>query len=835
MSDFEQCIANGLTEGEITPDRAEKILDLYRGYLDEFTAQLPDGSEAKRRAARAAFNAAEAEAGERRRLLRLTEQASRRIQLEMDGYRTLKGKSDFGEAMKAYFWDDSAAAYQNVQDQFQAVRGLAHAEMADAVLTFQRDLIGRTRNPKLVKDMVRELFGENSNNPKAKILADQWENASEKMRTLFNASGGSIGKLERWGAPQRHDPAIFRRTTFDDWRNFVVPRLDRSKMIDDLTGEPLSGARLELALKDMFDAVSSDGWSRRTPSRGGGGVSTARKYQHERFLKFKDANAWTEYQEAFGAADIWQSMTNHIDGLAKDIAAMQIFGPNPSATIRWMEDLVNKQASVRPKGMSAKAYEKQVTRAKQSANVSRTMWKHYTGEINEPGNFAVSDFGQSVRTYLTGTLLGSTTLVAAPTDLASQMAARRFAGMKQTGIIRDLVKLLNPKSDADRAIAIRSGLVADHATSQGLAAARFTGENGIKGVSAQYADTALRLTGLSQITQAGRWSMGMEWMGHLADLADRPFKDLPEGTQRVLRRHGLEAQWDTLRRAPIDTEPGKRLITPRAIAQIPGLTDAQADALSLRYLAGIQSEMEFAVPTGTLRSRAFLASTAPPGTLAGELSRSFAMFKSFPAAISFMHGRRTLQLLEQYGAPAGVRYVAAVVASFTMAGALAMQLQQIALGRDPMPMTSRKFWGSAALKGGGLGIWGDFLFASENAYGQGIETTFAGPVAGALDDTLDLTVGNINAIAQGEDPKLGRDLVKTMRNYTPFGRTFYARLAYERMLLDQLQEAADPQASRDFRRRIRRAQRDQGQDYYWAPGEAVPDRPPDLTAAISEE
>lgn len=831
MSDFLTCIANGEGEKKLTPEQAVHAREIYT----EFRRQHEAGGSADvdGDAARSTFDQLEIEAAERKRRLRIQSEVSARIVEDMANYRTISGESSPGDAMMAHFFDDHAGSgIQNVEMRERAIKGYAHAPLAEAILKFQRNLMGRTRNIALLRDVVREAFGTNTGNAKAKEFASAWSESAERLRKMYNRAGGAIGTRSDWGLPTRHKIENIRQAGFDRWRDFIVPLLDPARMIDANTGKTFTPEAMDRALRSMYDAITSRGWSRREASRAPSAGSAATRHGKERFLAFKDADSWLAYQDAFGEGDPFHTMMHHIDHLTKDVAAMQIFGPNPSATIRWMGDLVKKHANSGAEGADPKVQMKRERRADAQIKKSNTMWKHYTGEINDPANVTVANFAAGTRAGLTGTLLGGTTLVAVPTDIASQTAARRFAGMKQTGIIRDLIKLMNPADASDRTIAIRSGLVAEHAAQIGLGASRYTGENELHGKMGQYADSALRLTGLSQATQAARWSMGMEWMGHLADRAGKTFDELEPGTQRILTRHGLKEDWDYIRAAPMGAVPEERLITVDAVARTPGLSTPAAEDLALRYSAAIQSEMEYSTPTGTLRAKATL-SPGEAGTIMGEIGRSAGMFKSFPVLVTHLHSRRMWSLIQDEGLGVGVRYITALVTSTTMAGAMAMQLGEIRKGRDPLDMTDPKFWAGAMLKGGGLGIWADFVggMVAED-YGRDPRAAVAGPVAGLIFDVGRLTFGNAGEIARGEDPRIGRDLVRALKGYTPFSRTWWAQTAIERVFFDNLQTMVDPEAHRDFRNKIRRAERERGQGYYWAPGEMTPDRAPDMEAAV---
>lgn len=147
-------------------------------------------------------------------------------------------------------------------------------------------------------------------------------------------------------------------------------------------------------------------------------------------------------------------------------------------------------------------------------------------------------------------------------------------------------------------------------------------------------------------------------------------------------------------------------------------------------------------------------------------------------------------------------------------------------------MDSPEFWTAAVLQGGGLGIYGDFLFSDANRFDRGLAETMAGPVVGFANDVRRLTVGNLMQ-STGERPtNAGREAVNFLRRYTPAGSVWYMRLVYERAILDRLQDLADPRAARSWRSQQLRFRRDFGQDYWWRPGRAAPDRAPDLGAAF---
>jgi hypothetical protein len=146
-----------------------------------------------------------------------------------------------------------------------------------------------------------------------------------------------------------------------------------------------------------------------------------------------------------------------------------------------------------------------------------------------------------------------------------------------------------------------------------------------------------------------------------------------------------------------------------------------------------------------------------------------------------------------------------------------------------------KFWLNAMATGGGLGLYGDFLFADINRYGQSFGEQLSGPTIGAIGDLLKMTVGTGQKAMQGKDPQLGRTAVDFARRYTPLLSTlWYTRAAYNRVLLDQVQYQLDPQASRQWRDQERKAMRERNQGFFWPHGESAPTRLPDLRRALGQ-
>lgn len=821
---LKDCIDEAVKAGEMDGGRAKSAKELF----DEIEAELRDqlGPEAAAStAARETIARIEAELNEsaRQKLLAAVTQA--RIVRDLEGYR-VHGLGNMNQAA-AGLVDGVGLPVKSVSAEQirKVIRGRAHGMMDEALSTFRRNMIGQTRNKATLANLVREAFGEKTGDVAAHELMMGWRKSAEFLRREFNSAGGHIGWREDWGLPQAHDSVAVRQVPYREWRDFILPKLDPARMIDGATGKAFTPARLELALRDVFEAIRTDGLSKIAPDAAGGqGRSLANRRADHRFLSFRSADDWLAYQARFGSSDPFSTMMGHIDGMARDIGAMRALGPNPNTSIRFIQTMLKREAREHGDENAIKA-------ADRSAYFLESLYGQYAGSYNAPVDGRIGGWFATLRQLLVSAQLGGAA-ISALGDVSFQRLTARFIGLPDAKIVGRVASLLSPGNEVDRKLAVRMGLIAEDWAHHASAQARYTGEAVTGEIASRLSDFVLRASGLSPWTQAGRWAFGMEFLGAIADHAGMEFKALNPALQKTFQRYGIgEEAWDIIRATELVEHRGASFFIPENIAARGGkdLTPAVAEDLTTRVLAMVQSETEFAVPSSSLTGAALFKDRTRAGSLPGEIIRSGLMYKNFGLTMMHLHLRR---LAEQQGAFNRAAYGARLVIGATLMGALAVQLKDIAKGRDPRRMDNAAFWGAAMLQGGGLGIFGDFLTSAESRVGGGLAATIAGPVAGLATDVTNLTVGNLMDAAAGRDPHIGRDVVKFAQRYTPGSSLWYARLSAERLIFDQLRLLLDPDARVQMRAQQRRARREYGQEFFWQPGDALPDRAPDLSNAI---
>lgn len=819
MSDLLTCIANGMTEGSITPEQGRAASDMFEDIRDALTDRM--GPEAaSNSAARQTFDQLAADAAHKKRTKLMQIQRYRSLERNMDEFESDRP----GKALQALVARDKRANFQNIEGVYQSTRKQAFAQMAEILGRYRKGVIGQTRYSAELPTLVREVFGQDTGNVPAREMAESWRIVSDRLRQRANAAGMRIPKRADWGMPQSHDMLSVRKVTEAEWKDFIRDRLDPAKMIDEKTGLPMNDQTLELALSEVYTTIVEGGLNKvSTPKFSAGGTSLANRRTDHRFLVFKDPDAWLEYQQKFGEPDPFATMIRHVESMSRDIAMLEVFGPNPNAMITALK-----------------------TRAKKIAvntDLENTLsgdlaffdaiYDIFTGRANVADNQLIADIGAGTRNILNASLLGGAFL-SALSDLGTQRMAAMMVGMPQTQLIVKIMREFQPLNIEERGkLAVRLGLGADNWIQTAYAQARMFDEVTGPEITRRISDTVMRVSGLSPWTQAGRQAFGIEFTGYLTENIGKRFDELDSGLQDVMRQHGIGAdRWDIIRATPLyKDESGLTILRLLDVENRTDLAPGLARELSTQAMSMVEMLTDMAVPVSTTRAKATLRGNVKPGSLIGEIAGSFTQFKNFPVTIFHEHIHRYM-LMD--GAASKTKYMMNFVIGTTVMGALALQLKDMAKGRDPRPMDNPAFWTAAMLQGGGLGIFGDFMFSQVNRMGGGLKGTIAGPSIGMLDDLRNLTLGNAVELSQGKDTNFGSESVKFLSKYTPGSSIWYLRAGLERQLFDRLQDWVDPDAAKKFRRKVKLYEREYGQGMWWAPNENLPSRAPNFANALGQ-
>lgn len=847
---LKSCFDSAARMGVITLEEAATLKERF----DQIARETTNTAEVRSRM----LKEIEAEAVHRERAAQLTEIARARVIDTLDSFRNHKGEKDIVTAWRALhenLGNEIGTFVQDAEGRREAIFRSAQRDMREIMREFRRGaitgdlrrtstVVGNRKVQARMDNFLAELFGENTGDATAKAMADAWRKVSEDLRVRFNAAGGAVGKLQKWGMPQSHDALALMRVGKDAWvRNLMEPNvLDRDRMRNPVTGERLSNSDLRASLEVMYDHIVMDGWSEKDVSaqpRGRGALYT--QHADHRYLHFKDARAWRAYAERFGNPDLFGTMMAYVAVMSRDTAHMEVFGPNPNLLRRYMRNWIEAQAAQQDVG-AAVAVEGRKLKSHTLKGLERAeaMWELMRGK--EVVNLEMAEAMQSVRNVISASSLGAAWLSSlSDAGFGKDMRNRLGMGMVKANVgrivamsLRELVTM------GSRDDAIAAGLGLDAAMNVLRRKGREAAGIDHRFWTGYLADRTLTWSLLTPWTQAGKTMAGMDVMRYVAKLSGHAYDALPTGLRRALRNHGFDAAaWDQLRATPLkDGLLRPADLMDQAYRGEGQSVDIARRELGERYLQMILRETRSAVPEATVESRSIIFTGGKPGTLLGEAARSVGQFKGFGLAVIMIHLGRLARQVGAGDTRNALYFGGSLMITLTILGAIAMALKDVKDGRDPRKWLDERtwldpnHWGAAFLQAGGLGIYGDLLFADVSRQGHGLESTIAGPLAGRISDVGDLVIGEPLRALTGKKTHPAAKALKVLKSNTPVANHWALTLAYQRTVLDQLLKLGDPEAQAAFNRAIRQRQRDYGQEYWWRPGETSPRRSPNLAAVL---
>lgn len=748
-----------------------------------------------------------------------TAETEQRVQdyMQRQGSGRTKALVDDMERTSAYIDGIKRDGARQLVDLIEAADNQTGASMGRRVLMTLFD----AQNPLMTRDLAMEVFSmgkANTGNPIAKAGAEAWLKVTEQLRQRFNAAGGDVGRLDYGYLPQAHDQAEVLKRGRDRWAADVLPMLDRSRYVDD-AGARLSDAEVLDILRGAWDTISSDGANKSAPGQSRGTGARANRGSQSREIHFKDGEAYLQYQRQFGTGSMYDAMMGHLGGLARDIALVERYGPNPEAQMRLQFDLADR-ADGGPKrvfGNRADAY-----------------WRVLNGTSGQALSARVAQIGTHVRNIETfGKLQGA--VLSSITDMGTYFVTTGFNKLSYW----DAIKNLGAAMTADtKAFMNTHGMIADSMISD---LSRWTAENVAQSWSGRLANSTMRLSLMNAWTDTMRRAFSLTMMEGMGRLRQTEWGKLTEYDRWRMESKGLTgADWEVIRAAQPVMHRGSEHITPDAIY---ATGDPRAGEVVAKYLGVIADESEVAVLNPDLATRAITtAGGTTRGTIPGELFRCVMQFKSFPIAMISRHWRRMLETPQGLeGAPRTANrlaYAGALLVSLTALGAIAYQTKQLVAGKDPVDMNpgderGRKFWKQALLQGGGLGFVGDILLGDTTQDRSPLDSfgrLLLGPSFGSAADLYELTKGNLDEYQAGKDTHGGAEALRFARGHLPMVNLWYAKSALDHMGLYALQENMSP----GYLGRIQgKARKDWGQDYWLDPyGNDV--RSPDFTAIAGE-
>ena len=691
--------------------------------------------------------------------------------------------------------------WSNIDNRSSAIEGQAHSLAADMLQNLHTTHLGWGQDRETLLATVREIFGEATGNEKASKSGAAFAKAAEYLRERYNRAGGFIPKRNDWGMPQVHDQVKVSKAGMDAWIEYTLPRLNREAMVN-ADGRIMSDDELMQAMRESYKTVSTDGQNKKVPGAFSGNGKMANRHQDSRFLVFKDADSWIEYQESFGSPDFFNVMVGHIRSMSSEIAMLEILGPNPNMAFKYLSDITENDGNM---------------------GMVNSVWNVVSGSADmvDVNRESLAKGTAFTRHLLMAAQLGGAA-ISSITDPVYGKMTRAFNGLPIVKSIQHTVGQLNPADESDRAFAAHLGMVMDGWSSQALVGSRFSGEMDPAGKASKISETLFRASGLTAWTQGQRNSFGLDFQWHLARQMGNPLSEIESKFQGMMRRYGItDEDWEIMRSVPLEEHGGTSYFRPQNMHDL-DLPTETVDNLVTKILEAMNTEMDFAVPTPDARVRAIQTwGGKERGSFTGEAARMTMMYKSFSMTQFMTHMYRNgPKFVGVYALRLGIM--------LTAMGGLSIQMKEISRGREPRQMDGA-FLFAAMMQGGGLGIFGDFIDASgvgnKSRFGNSVMATAMGPGASLVEDVVGLGVSGFDFATDpftGDETNLGREAARFLQRYTPGNNLWYGRLLFERYLFDNLQEMTDPKAKQNRKKYERKIKTERGQDYWWKRGDSSP-------------
>lgn len=662
----------------------------------------------------------------------------------------------------------------------------------------------------------------------AKAVGDMFE----AMRLRANRAGANIGRVAERYLPQSHDVLRIGAVAREAWADFVMPLLDAGRYVNE-DGSVQTQSQLREMLHTAYMTLASDG-ANKPQTVGGGTGGVASRGSLERILHFKDAAGWLGYHERFGAHTPVEMIDNATRRLADQIALMDTLGPNPAETLNAVYNLEAQRLTAAGNTKDLKALNKDKA-------LADFLLGELTGANMKVKDGAVAAFWRNVRALQAFKLGGA--FITSLTDRATLHLTAALWKASQADLMVETLRGLNPANKAHRTQIVNAGLMAD----SGIVRMEQLGSDLSRStVLEKLTNMHMKLSLLNWATKTRRESFNVVFSNTLGSMAERlSFADLNAVDHLAIREYGVtEGDWNLWKLAKKeDWGRGESMLTAQGLYGLSdeaigkalgkkldasGAREARERAVS-RLLGMVSSESKMAVLEPSRLTRAKINRFVGDS----EIARAFLQFKSFPISMFTQHIVRGINL----PGSAKYAYLTALGAGMTVMGGVAMTTSDLLAGRNPRPLLDpsdkhfAKSWGAAALKGGALGIFGDFLFAQQSRYGSTVGSILAGPAIGDL-----LTVGDIalqarSDLAAGEAPDVGGKLLNVAKSYIPFSTLWYTRGLFDHAFVQNAQEMMNPGYMRRMRARM---QREYGQSFYWQPGQALPDQAPALEELTGE-
>lgn len=595
------------------------------------------------------------------------------------------------------------------------------------------------------------------------------KDVGEAMREIFKniharlrEVGKVVGEQSNFFPQGTHNKKLISSAGFNKWRADTEPLLDWNR----IEAESGKGFDRDSFLQDVYNNLSKEP---NAPVKGK--RSKVRSLDFQRKLHFTDDN-WLKYNRLYGVGDegLFDILENYMRTQTKDIAVISEFGPIPRSGVATLKH--------QNKGKGFLFIE-------QNAN-------HLINPILYSDDAFMTNMSEAARQVLRSAQLGSAGLAALLTDGFYTASASVLNGLPQWRAMSYWFKGVVGTDEATREVAKRNAVGLDIFTSEIHDAVQRAGTPTNKGfkVTRFLQDLTFSLGLLNRVTRASKRAASAVLSSTLSDMRHIPYDKLNRDFVDLLNKGNISrADWDIIRRVEPSTVHGNKFLTidDMVEAKVPNEIREKVGSLHNELATVSANEPGAIIKSHARGSNAFTQ----------ELKGWFFLYKSFPTSVLLSHFHASIK----QGKTANLAFM---VAATGLMGVARLKFNQLLSGETPTSEISGDDLRRGLIYGGFFGLVGDYFLQNPREYGSDILTHLAGPGAGLAQQSYDLFANNITKASKGEETKVAVDALRIIRKHMPLGNLWYLKLATERLIWNNINEAVDPKYYQKQARKMNR-------------------------------
>jgi hypothetical protein len=706
-------------------------------------------------------------------------------------------------------------------------------------------------NEKLRKNNLTELFANANEDIDRRIARTMWEldlsekvtetnkdiisiatimkETSESVRNKLNNMGSNIDKLPGWIVRQSHDPYQIRNAAdvlkfknnkdnnvangnydrnLEAWKQYILPKLDERTF-----GDIKDPVKRNEFLNYVYNSVSRN---EHAITEGSSGVYGSRdittKMNSKRVLHFKTADDWFDYNSKFGYGNLRESFYFGTMNSAKNIGLIDVLGTKPSENFERIKGLVVNKLT--KDGKSIEAINK-------NTNFHKNQLLEVTGATNGIANFSVAKWSAIARSIQNMSKLGGA-VFSSIVDLHTYASEVKSQGRGyMTGLQESMVSLSRMENTKMKTgIAEQLGFINDSMIYS--LAGRYSTGDALNSSFTKLQGSFFKLNLLRWWTDSLREGSVLGLGNYVAKQRSIAFNSLDAKFKNLLNNFGVDEKiWNTIRKLDIEkSEDGKEFFSVKnidnlskeqmvALMDIKNPTQRQIDlyrdSLKTKITGIFLDRSSYAVIEPDARTRAFMKQGLLAGTPMGEALRFVGQFKAFPIAFLQKALGRDVEMFRANKTAAEAWGIANLIVGATLFGYISMTVADLLKGKGPKDPTDKDTWFAAMARGGGLGIYGDFLFNKTKTAGD-LLATAAGPTISESVKLFQAFKYGLN----GEKDSALRQAYKSITGNIPFLNLFYTKVAFDYMIGYQMLETLSPGYLKKMEKQMKK---DTGQEF----------------------